>query len=504
MKRRDFLKLSAGSLFLNAGISSFFSQTAQAENIQLPTGFPTSIPKILINVTLDGGPDLRHLMPPKYDSNPNSYGYLYWKYRANAHAIAQHETAYQARWENDFLKPSKKLAPAGKEFGILNNSQWLFDQWESGNLAIINNALGSNSRDHAHSLLVLEQGNRNASPHDLDRAGWGGRLAAAIQSKLQSDQSTIVSRIASLTPEVRRFSYCPHPTDPRKHLNNLVIDCHNLREMGLYDPAAINANASVTGLSSIMSRSLKAYYAAKRDEIDKNSPYFKFIQHEQDLRNFGELIRARLIGANPESPLISTPPVLRALVDEQYAQQNNLPTINSNGFGEQIMNLYDALACQDILNFRVVSMAYRGWDSHKNQKRYIEQRFYDLFGDKGAISTLYSLLPSSITDQFVWVFSGEFGRQLKANGDNGTDHGRGNSVLVVGKAVSGGLYGDLFSQAELDRIETRSPDIIGQTAIERIFATVCEIIEPNTGNVVFSNVDAMPLETNVAPQLFLA
>jgi uncharacterized protein (DUF1501 family) len=501
MNRRDFLKLSAGSLFLNSCISSIFTQNAQAGNVQLPTSFPTSIPKILINVTLDGGPDFRHLMPPRYDSNPKSYGYLYWKYRSNAHAIAQNETAYQARWENDFLKPSKKLAPTGKEFGILNNAQWLFDQWENGNLAIINNALGSNSRDHAHSLLVLEQGNRNASPHDLDRPGWGGRLITAIQAKNQ--QNTKV-RIASLTPEIRRFSYCPHPSDPRKHLNDLVIDCHNLRQLGLYDPTIMGTNYNVTGLSSIMSRSLKAYYAAKRDEIDKNSPYYKFIQHEQDLRNFGDLIRARLIGSDPNTPLISTPPILRALVDEQYAQQNNLSTINNHGFGEEIMNLYDALACQDILNFRIVSMAYRGWDSHKNQKRYIEQRFYDLFGDKGAIAALYSVLPTNITDQFVWVFSGEFGRQLKANGDNGTDHGRGNSILVIGKSVSGGLYGDLFSQAELDRIETRSPDIIGQTAIERIFATVCDIIEPNTGNVVFSNIDAMPLETDVIPKLFAA
>jgi uncharacterized protein (DUF1501 family) len=44
----------------------------------------------------------------------------------------------------------------------------------------------------------------------------------------------------------------------------------------------------------------------------------------------------------------------------------------------------------------------------------------------------------------------EFGRRVKANASQGTDHGAAGPVFVAGAPVKGGLYGDDPSLTDLD------------------------------------------------------
>jgi uncharacterized protein (DUF1501 family) len=62
------------------------------------------------------------------------------------------------------------------------------------------------------------------------------------------------------------------------------------------------------------------------------------------------------------------------------------------------------------------------------------------------------------------MFYGEFGRQLKANGDGGTDHGRGNFIILVGGKVTGGIYGTLFPNKDKDNFDRSNRDIETTTA----------------------------------------
>jgi uncharacterized protein (DUF1501 family) len=105
--------------------------------------------------------------------------------------------------------------------------------------------------------------------------------------------------------------------------------------------------------------------------------------------------------------------------------------------------------------------------------------------------------PRGILDNMVLVISGEFGRQLRANGGNGTDHGRGNAMIVIGIQVRGGIYGEMFPEDELVRIGVASADITGRTAIDHVFGRVCDWVSAGSGDIVFPNRGSAILETGV-------
>jgi len=467
MRRRQFLQ-TAGGIALSSTLPYHLIRTAHAGSS--PAEFTSVEQPIVVNICLDGGPDFRHIIAPPYSSDENSFGFQYWENRAFSHAIAQSPIAYENRWQEDFEDRG--------EFGLLNNCGWLRDMWDGGNVAMVNNAVGSRARDHSLGLLVLEHGDLTSGPHDVSKPGWGGRLAAAIGGE---------ATILSLTRQPRRFCYGPHPTNPLDHRNDRLVAVRDSRDVQLFTP---DEDMSLQDDAAVMARSLGSYYAAKRDVMPAESPFARFVEHERKYRGFGDAMTARL-------ETIPVPPEIEALYEGDA-------TLNSRYLGRQIRNLYDCLACHDIIKFRVASMEYGGFDSHDNQKRFLERRMNDLFGTDRAFDTLFKCLPPAVADNLIVVFSGEFGRQLRANGDNGTDHGRGNTILVVGNPVNGGQYGELFPQDEVERVSRRSPDITGKTSIEHAFGAVCDLAEAETGNTVFPNRPEAILEEGVDAQLFNA
>ncbi len=80
-----------------------------------------------------------------------------------------------------------------------------------------------------------------------------------------------------------------------------------------------------------------------------------------------------------------------------------------------------------------------GWDTHANQSRLLPQRFTLL--DQG-LSALQTELASDWSSTVI-VLASEFGRTFAANGSDGTDHGTGGLVTLLGGAVEGGrLFGE--------------------------------------------------------------
>jgi len=452
--RRDFLKkaIASGALYSAGGLPLLLGEAHGA-------GFPTPDGPIIVNVTLLGGPDFRHLMPPAFNSSTSSFGYRFWKSRARAFGISSNTGALQRHWDQRYAHRTS----GGQTFGIHKNARWLTEMWDNDNVAIINNVVGSKSRDHEHSIMVMDQGNRRTGPTDLIRSGWGGRLAQTLDANVIS---------ASRTP--RPFCYGAHPSGDVTRIDTTkLVGAHDTRQFSLYKAASSGEAAQWDDLG-MLARSLKSYYASLRGDLNPDSPFAEFVDMETKVRKFGKLIDSRL-------KTVPEPNRFRKLRSWESSPMRH------PDFGLQVRNLHDALACSDILNMRVASLEMGGWDSHEGQAEMIEPNFKDLFDNNMSFDTLWSNIPGKVRKRIVLCFQGEFGRQLMANGENGTDHGSGNSVILVGQNVRGGIYGDMFPEDELSRLNRPSADIRGLTAIDHVYGELCDWALPGAGDVVFPN-----------------
>jgi uncharacterized protein (DUF1501 family) len=95
------------------------------------------------------------------------------------------------------------------------------------------------------------------------------------------------------------------------------------------------------------------------------------------------------------------------------------------------------LAQPDGPEIAVVSL--EGWDTHTGQNGALQQRFTAL--DNG-LDALKTQLGDTWKTTAVMAIS-EFGRTVRVNGGQGTDHGTGGLAILAGGAIKGGrMYGD--------------------------------------------------------------
>lgn len=516
--RRRFLQSAiASSLIYGAGASPQLLSLAHA-------AIPPGLQNLLVNLNLSGGPDLRHLLVPAYDSNDDSFGGKYWKHRARAHRLSDTFTAQQ-RYQQDYVEFEVSNSNwstgglvdttginSGVKFGIWKEAGWLIDMFSEGNVALIFNAVGGTNRAHDLSSLMLSQGNVLAGLNERGASGWGGRLARSA-----------LGNSISLTSSPN--SFCFGPTGVAPNYNPLISDNSDLlsiddsRSVGLYD-FDIESD-QIYSQNQKMARAAKSYYAAMRKE-QVALAYQRAMSHESIIRNFGELVSGVL---NDEiTPIPTLINALRNNVDGINPDPNDAGNfgrrvLRSTGFGTQIRNLYDMMVIHNITGIspRVMSMGYGSWDSHGNQRqipailasdpnnpyeyRGIETGLRDIFGGQfgsspnnsaalhGGFSALWESVPSAADrSKMVITIAGEFGRQIRDNQDSGTDHGKGNLMFVIGEKVRGGVYGEIFQAAEVDKYDNTSlntPDIDPLTEIDTFFSKVCDWVEPNSGTAVF-------------------
>lgn len=116
---------------------------------------------------------------------------------------------------------------------------------------------------------------------------------------------------------------------------------------------------------------------------------------------------------------------------------------------------------------RVWSVSLGGFDTHSDEK--------------GAQSVLLGVVSQGISkfmsqmratnrgkDVVVLVYS-EFGRRVRANASDGTDHGTAGPVFVIGEKIKGGLYGE---QPSLNNL--KNDDLEVTSDFRDIYATLLE------------------------------
>jgi uncharacterized protein (DUF1501 family) len=120
----------------------------------------------------------------------------------------------------------------------------------------------------------------------------------------------------------------------------------------------------------------------------------------------------------------------------------------SNGFAKQLKLIAELMTAD--LDTKIYYAELNGFDTHANQVN-TQQRLLKNLGE-GLNAFLEDLKSNKLLDDtLVMVFS-EFGRRVKQNASNGTDHGTANNVwLISGELNKKGIYNPLPSLSDLDQ-----------------------------------------------------
>ncbi|CAN5455863.1 DUF1501 domain-containing protein [soil metagenome] len=119
------------------------------------------------------------------------------------------------------------------------------------------------------------------------------------------------------------------------------------------------------------------------------------------------------------------------------------------------------------LGMRVATIDFGGWDTHQGQAYYFNEQM-------GHLSTALAAFHNDVSryhDRLNVVVMSEFGRRLKSNQSQGTDHGHGNVMMVLGGGVQGGkIYGQWPGLAT-EQLDSRA-DLAVTTDFRAVLAEV--------------------------------
>ncbi len=151
----------------------------------------------------------------------------------------------------------------------------------------------------------------------------------------------------------------------------------------------------------------------------------------------------------------------------------DLPTVNGGNAGgdSNLTQQLDVVAKLIAAGSptKVWSVSLGGFDTHANEAN----AQAELLGVvSNSLARFMNQLKSTtrLNDVTVMVYS-EFGRRVKGNASQGTDHGTAGPMFVIGEKVKGGFYGDQPSLSKLV-----NGDLAVTTDFRDVYATVLESI----------------------------
>jgi uncharacterized protein (DUF1501 family) len=97
---------------------------------------------------------------------------------------------------------------------------------------------------------------------------------------------------------------------------------------------------------------------------------------------------------------------------------------------------------------RVYAVSLGGFDTHANERESQQRQLQAV--DEAVTPFLQQMANDKYGKNVVLLAYSEFGRRVKANASQGTDHGTAGPLFVAGTPVKGGFYGDEPSLTDLD------------------------------------------------------
>lgn len=211
-----------------------------------------------------------------------------------------------------------------------------------------------------------------------------------------------------------------------------------------------------------------------------NDPYFKnILAHQNDTHlsehNLGYLYKT-MIDAQSSAKYIF----------EKNKTATNAVEYPQNAFANQLKTA--ARLINSGMETRVFYTSLGGFDTHANQVN-SQKRLLSMYAE--GIEAMVKDLKSqgSFNDTLIVTFS-EFGRRVKQNAANGTDHGAASNVFIIGNQLKQqGFYNDLASLSDLDP----NGDLKYTVDFRAIYATVLnkwlEVGKQNIINPSFENLN---------------
>lgn len=126
------------------------------------------------------------------------------------------------------------------------------------------------------------------------------------------------------------------------------------------------------------------------------------------------------------------------------------------------------------LGVRVATVDYGGWDTHQNQSYLFPVRTREL---SESLAAFYRDV-SDHHERLTVIVHSEFGRRLKANKSDGTDHGHGAVMMVMGGSVAGGRIHGRWPGLATEQLDSRA-DLAVTTDIRQVLG---EVILKRQGN----------------------
>ena len=93
------------------------------------------------------------------------------------------------------------------------------------------------------------------------------------------------------------------------------------------------------------------------------------------------------------------------------------------------------------LDIPVIKISQKGYDTHSDQLSRQNELLSNL--DLSLGSFIRELKEADLYNDVLIMTYSEFGRRVKENGSNGTDHGTASVQFVLSGAIKGGIYGDI-------------------------------------------------------------
>ncbi|RKN40978.1 DUF1501 domain-containing protein [Micromonospora endolithica] len=166
--------------------------------------------------------------------------------------------------------------------------------------------------------------------------------------------------------------------------------------------------------------------------------------------------------------------------DEQEAEGESAPATATGGARTPLDAQLDLVAqCVEAgVATRAFSVSLGGFDTHADEKQLQEVLLGQV--DRAVTAFADRMARTEAGRKVVVAVYSEFGRRVRANASDGTDHGTASNVLLLGPGVRGGLYGEAPSLTDLD-----DGDLKFTTDFRDVYATLLEkVLDTDPGAVL--------------------